>query len=557
MSNFTYTRVFIDPEFDKTRPIFFDTETSSAPYFQSQLGGKTRLVQVNQDGRCFVYDTFYVNVDDIKHYFRDCHLIGHNLIYDLSCIDFQHWQPAKIDDTMHIARHLLPHLDSFSFKSLASFFKCKKGDEGNSNWSKSLTQEQIQYAADDVIELEKIYNKMLEIGDPTDFFTYRLDIKSVQYALRYQLNGLPIHHRNRKRMIKEVEKQLKETKSKLPDTLNINSPKQVCDFLGSEASDADTLAQMITDGDTNASLIMEARKLTKQLQFLEQKFAFDRIYGFFKPSGAKSGRWTCSALEGANPNSQNLQQLPRAMKSIFGYEESDGRWLVDIDFSSLEVFTIIGVMGEKNMAIPLREGYDFHKYCASLVYQKDYDDVDKRERTLTKGLTFSLAYGAGANTAQTMMKGTTGELVPLEIINEMKVKWLKAFPSVAHAHKQASEVFSKKDKNFAICYSPLGRPMRANSYTEYLAMPPQSAGADCMKLAIHFLYEEIPNVRICNTVHDALVIECFSKEEAEFVACKAAECFDKSWTTVLPYMNVENLYMKNQADVVKTLDQGR
>lgn len=556
MSTFTYTRTFIDPEFDKSLPIFFDTETSSAPYFQSQLGGKTRLVQVCQKGKCFVYDTFYVSIDDVKAYFRDCHLIGHNIRYDFSCIDFHHWQPVKFDDTMHIAKHLLPHLESFSFKSLANHFGFKKGDEGKSNWSGSLSQEQLQYAADDVIELEKIYAKLLELGDPQKFFTYRLDIKNIGYALRYQLNGLPVHNKNRKKMIKEVQKQLKDTAAKLPSDLNINSSKQVCEFLGSKSSDADTLAQMITDGNEKASLVMETRKLTKKLQFLEEKFAFERIYGFFSPSGAKSGRWTCSALEGANPNSQNLQQLPRSMKAVFGYEESDGRWLVDIDFTSLEIFTIIGVMGEENMAIPIREGYDFHKYAASLVYQKDYETITKEERTLVKGLNFTLAYGAGPGTAQHMMKGMTGELIPLDLISEMKVKWLDAFPHIAKEHKKASEVF-KKDTKYAICHSPLGRPMRANSYTEYLAMPPQSAGADAMKLAIHLLYERVPNVRIVNCVHDALVIECFSKEEAEETAKIAAECFDESWKIMLPCMNVDNLYMSNQADVVKTLDQGR
>ncbi len=45
----------------------FDTETSTFPFDES-FGGKTRLVQISQNGRCFIYDTFYVNVNDCKDY---------------------------------------------------------------------------------------------------------------------------------------------------------------------------------------------------------------------------------------------------------------------------------------------------------------------------------------------------------------------------------------------------------------------------------------------------------------------------------------------------------
>lgn len=554
MTNYKYTRKWIDPHFDRTKPIFFDTETSIEPH-GLPFGGYTRLVQISQNGNCFVYDCFFMNVERVKEYLKDCHLVAHNILYDLSCIDFQRWLPRSFDDTMHMSRHVLPHLDSHSLKSVTSYFGLKKGDEGNSNWEGALTDSQISYAADDVLELEKVYEKLLLAKE---FFTYRLDMKNLEYALQYQLNGLPIHHKNRKTMIRDVKKQLKITSGQLPEDLNINSPKQVCEFLGSDSSSSDILAELITNGNTLAGLVLETRKLTKQLQFLEEKFKFDRVYGFFAPSGAKTGRWTCRALEGANPNSQNLQQLPRAMKKLFGYEEKDPRWLVETDFTSLEIFTIIGCFGEENMANIIRKGQDFHTASAALMYKIPYEQVTKVQRTLAKGANFSFAYGAGVGVGQKMMQGMSGMLLPLEEIKEMRDKWLRAFPTIKRTHDEAGQIFNKLDKgDYAICHSPLGRPMKANSYTEYLASPPQSTGADAMKLVIHLLYQRVPEIRIVNSVHDALTIECMSQEEAQDLAPTVARCFDESWEILLPNMKVEDLYMKNQSDVVKVVGDSR
>lgn len=552
--NFNYTKKWVDPQFDKSRPIFFDTETSLEPH-GLPFGGYTRLVQICQDQKCFIYDCFFMNIEKVKEYLKDCHLVAHNILYDLSCIDFQRWLPKSFDDSMHMSRHVLPFLESHSLKSVLGYFGLKKGDEGRSNWEGYLTQSQLQYAADDVLELEKVYSKLLLARD---FFTYKLDMKNLEYALQYQLNGLPIHHKNRKAMIRDTKKKLKEVSEKLPPDLNINSPKQVCEHLGSDSSSSDVLAEMITDGNDEASNVLEARRLTKQLQFLEEKFKFDRIYGFFAPSGAKTGRWTCRAMEGANPNSQNLQQLPRSMKSLYGFEESDNRWLVETDFTSLEIFTIIGCFGEEKMAEIIRNGQDFHKASASLMYKIPYDEVTKTQRTLAKGANFSFAYGAGVGVGQKMMQGMSGMLLPLEEIKEMRDKWLQAFPTIKKTHDEASQVFSKLNKGeFAICHSPLGRPMRANSYTEYLASPPQSTGADAMKLVIHLLYQRVPEIRIVNSVHDALTIECMSHEEAMDLAPVVQRCFDESWEIILPNMKVENLFMKNQSDVVKVVGDSR
>ena len=77
-----------------------------------------------------------------------------------------------------------------------------------------------------------------------------------------------------------------------------------------EESDALALTRFKVLGNEKAGNVLKTRKIIKQNSFLKK---FDsnagRIYGKFLPS-ARSGR--CTSKD------QNLQQLPRSTKSIFG-----------------------------------------------------------------------------------------------------------------------------------------------------------------------------------------------------------------------------------------------
>jgi len=366
-----YYQEWVKPNYDKTKPIMFDTETLG-------LYGKTRLIQLCQDGKVFMFDCFYIPISQIKEYLQDCHLVGHNLLYDFNCPDFYNFIPKDFDDTLNMAKLTYPYLDSFSLKSLLQMNNLDKGEEGKSDWAATyLSDEQLNYAKDDVYLLESIYYKMIDIKSDS---SYKLDIKNIRYSLNYSRIGLKVHEDNRQELINKAITLRDEALENLPNGLNINSPKQVKEFLGSVDSSSATLTDMVLlEQDERAKAILDARKYTKQLNFLESKFNSDRAFGIFHPSGAKSGRWTCKE--------QNLQQLPRDLKKVFGFREDEEKWLVDADYSALEIYCACAYVGERTMYKMLQNGTDLHTYSASQIYNKPMEDVTKYERQVGKTAT--------------------------------------------------------------------------------------------------------------------------------------------------------------------------
>ncbi len=532
MKDYKYHRTWKDPQFDKQSPIFADTETIG-------LYGDIRLIQLGQGKNVHIFDCNYVNIEDIKYYLKDTHLVFHNILYDLNCPQFHNWIPKEIDDTMYMARLHFPHLPSFSLKNLLIYIEePEKGEEGASDWSGFLTNEQLQYAAYDVIGLELLYNKMLPILND---LSYKIDRISIKYALNYSRVGVPINEKNRRALIKSAKKEI--AKISLPSTLNVNSPKQVKEFLGSENSSAATLTDLVLfKGSKDAQSILDYRKYTKQLQFLEVKFDAFRIYGLFQPSRAKSGRWTCKE--------QNLQQLPRDLKSCIGFEDSSNSWLVDADYSALELYCLASYVGDETMYKMLKDGVDLHKYSASQIYNKPMDEVTKDERQVGKTANFSLGYGASYKTYIQMAKSMAGIVLQEAEAEAIRNKWLQTYSDVARWHRTPKQL---NHGQYAIVTTPLGRKVRAEGYNDQLNIPVQGMGAECTKLAIHYLYQCEPSVRICLTVHDSITLECDSKEEAERLAPILEDCMKKGFNEVNKHCHYPDLEIGAEAEVLKVL----
>lgn len=389
-----YYKEWVEPPFDLNRPIAVDSETAIPAGSVSRkkslaLYGDTRLMQFAQDGEYVIYDCFHMNIEIIKSYFKDAHLYAHNAIYDFSCPDLQGWLPKELECTLDMLKHANPRLGRFGLKDgLSHYGLGAKGEEGSSDWSvPELTPQQLTYAANDVIYLEQLYDKLKFVREK--FRSYRLDMINMRLSLQYQLNGFPVRESNRLVAIEEVKTHKFDYEMLLPEGLNVNSPKQVCKFLGTESSSAAVLSDRALRGDRKSENILQLRKYTKQLSTLEEKFCFPRIYGIFKPFGAISGRFT-SAGNGHTKQSQNLQQLPRELKKVFGYEDDNDLYLVDADYTALEIHTAATLMGETKMIHIMESGGDLHTTTAMMVYNKSAEAITKRERQIGKGLNFSL-----------------------------------------------------------------------------------------------------------------------------------------------------------------------
>lgn len=520
-----YVTKLILENLDKNKPLFWDTETIG-------LYGRTRLVQVRQGDTSYIYDCFYINIEEIKYAFKEWHLVIHNAHYDLSCLDFKRWLPAKVDDTLLMARLAFPELESYSLKSLSEFLKLGvKTDEGASDWSKyCLTESQLRYAENDTKLVESIYNYITNICDVTNMNAYKLDIESLRFSCVYQHKGLPIDKKKIKEFKKDINTKLKNIN--LPNELNINSPKQVREFLNLDSSSKDALANLNSD---LGNSILEKRKLTKALSYLEDVEKYDMVYSLFNPNGARTGRFTakgCDTMEGY----LNLQQIPRELKHIFG---NTGGYFVTADYPALEIWLAGAIFADEFLVETLRNKEDLHYKTAETMFKKSRENISKVERTLAKVCNFTLLYGAGYKTlAQALINNNMSEVA--QSAEQFKQGWLNTYKGINQVQQ---EMFNyMKTHTHRIVYTAMGRSLCAKSATEGLNIQVQGSGAECTKLALYLLSRE--NIIPVISVHDSIgLIASTEKEAKEYSEC-LKWCMEESYRRVIKNCKVNNLSLE-------------
>jgi len=525
------------------KTLFFDTETEG-------LYGTNRLVQLKWEhsGEVMIFDR---DVEAAKLALKEADIIVvHNAFYDFNCPEFEQFEfKATIFDTLLACKYDKPCAKKFDLKSCLQRYNIgTKGEEGASDWSGELTAEQINYAEQDVILLEKLYRKVIHIAKNPAF---KLDMHNYKFAVNYSHNGFPVLHDRRFMFISKYKKEYKETAIKLPKGLNINSPKQVTEFLGVSKSDKETLTELDTE---DARVILKLRGLSKKISTLEKKFNFDRVKSLFKPANAKSGRWTASKRGNKTGQYQNLQQIDRDLKTVFGFESSNDSYIVDADYSSLEMFTASAVFNSSTMMQLLLEGRDLHTYTASQTLNKPENSITKSERQMAKGLNFGTIYGAGVDVVSIFIQTYTGKKMPREQVEKARKAWLDTYYDIKEYHNKIGRKFS--GKRTLLVYTPLGRPVCAESYTEAINTPAQGFGAEVTKVAMFLLHKRLPDVKVINTVHDSITLEVEGFETAKEAACILKQCMDESWIKCkkfIRYTNpiLEKLEMDNVATVHK------
>ena len=312
--------------------IYTDTETVG-------LYGKVRLLQVYADGFNEVHLVEWPEAFETMVFLGKYHTVWHNAHYDITVCQKNsgtRWIPERFDDTLLLSR--LEHYDSLEFSADVIMKRVLKYDpytkQGldkktlqKTNWgAETLTQDQLVYAATDVYYLPAVYDSVVKQIPSSN---YELDMVTLRHCLDFQHNGLPVDEERHAALVYKTKSQI--AASDIP--INVNSWQQTRPYVGLDASDDLALATAELEGNTRAGAVRALRKAKKLLSFLN-KFDTDRIYGYFKPL-ARSGRLTS--------NAQNLQQLPRKSKGVFGVAPGSGRVLIYADFAQLELRTICAI----------------------------------------------------------------------------------------------------------------------------------------------------------------------------------------------------------------------
>jgi DNA polymerase-1 len=459
------------------------------------------------------------------------HIVGHNLHYDISTIQAQarvNWQPKEFDDTFFLARLFFYTQEKFALDDVVSYagfnlyqaYGIDKAQMQKQSWKSPLTKEQLTYAALDVRAAAKVFDVVKEAKDTA---SYKLDIFALKAALDFQCHGLPVDEERLSARFEQNRKRIAEIA--LP--INANSYQQVRQYISSDESDGLGLAKLAIEGNERAAAVQETRKLIKENSFLAKFSGQSRIHGKFLPS-ARSGRFTSK--------DQNLQQLPRSTKSLFGVAD-DSTVLVFSDFSQLELRAVCAIVAEFSMEKLFREGKDLHSYTAEMLFGSDFT---KQQRQIAKTANFNLLYGGGAAMLGSILIKSAGLIVPEDELQKIKTKWHKLWPKLTTWQQQGILNWRNGKANS----TPFGRKYIANMMTDYLNIQVQGFGAEVAKLALHYMYPKLKerNARICNFVHDSYIVECKASDYKE-VAHIVADSMKNAWLEASKFVRIQDLPM--------------
>lgn len=479
--------------------------------------GTIRLIQFKQ--RDWHKSLIVENPDPLQLFawfsqLKECNLVLQYSTYDISTIQRQvgfPFIPHKFSDTFLLSRIAFPHLSEFSLDKLVTYVLdfdpyssagINKADMHKAKWNKAvLPHKQLYYAALDTYYLFDLYDKVKKAETS---LSYKLDMHFLRAALDFQNNGMPVDDVRLKILYAKNLKRLDEIA--LP--INCNSYKQVRPYIGSDESDDLGLAKLALAGSDKAAAVRESRKLKKLNSFLD-KFQTDdgRIYGHFMPS-ARSGRATSS--------DQNLQQLPRATKSLFGVEPDSGRCLLYSDYSQLELRCIASITGERKIIELYSQGLDLHNYTAEMIFGNDWT---KEHRQIAKTANFNLLYGGGAKMFQSILAKDAGLFLSEEACARIARKWKRLFPAISRWQEQRIRDYHRG----SLGSTPFGRMYKGKLMTDQLNIENQGFGAEVAKLATHYMYPELKQLedtKICNFIHDSYIAELPCKADVYEAAAK-------------------------------------
>lgn len=523
MVNYTILQKIENLQINPKNPVFCDTETDG-------LYGKILLFQVCQNSKVYIIH----NPDPTKLLEWICEhwTIWYNASYDLACIyhNSERCLPThlyscveKLDDLLYLAKQTFLGLDKYSLDNVMEYvgiplyFDIDKKAMQKSFKAGELTSEQYEYAATDVIALEKLWDKCKSAKDN---FAYKLNIQSLLYAIEYQENGIPVDFIAVTQKKLDIDKEIIDNEDRLD--FNVNSPKQCKEVLGTDSSNTETLKHLIAEGNETAQLIYTQRRLLKRKVMLES-YMHERVYTRFNVAGAVSSRFTATG-QGIKAGI-NAQQIPRDLKYLFKNRDVN-TVMIEADYSTLELRLAAALFGDRYMYQQLINGEDLHTAMAQKMTGRM--DITKDERTKAKAINFGFVFGMSAKTFVDYAFLNYGSVFTHEEALDIRNKYFDMYKDIAKHHKFIWENYKKS--GFYV-HTALGWKVKPKLGTDGINIPVQGSGAECTKLAIHYFVKEKPSVLnyISNVVHDSILLEV-PKDEAETWKSELEYYMLKAWT---------------------------
>jgi len=571
----------------KANELYIDTETTGLDIFLS----KWLLLQIAVEHSIYILDIRKIEPEVINYIInliKDSNkkVIAHNAKFDLKVI-YNNTKEllTNVYDTM-IAEVLINQGIATQFFSYEGLVEKYIGVSLNKEIRKSfidydgeITNDQINYSAEDVLYLKSIKEQQIKIlSSQKQSYTLDLESKLIPAVISMELNGVLIDEDYWRELIVENSTRLLETKEKLLDyilenlklnkfnnlleiadtlkipaktkklraelesigvefskpwlreNINLNSPLQVktlLNILGVHVkSTGEKEISPYKEKFEIVSLLLEYRGYEKQVStygenILEEKHPLTKRWHFeYNQLGTYTGRFSVS----------RMQQIPHEQRFRKAFIASENYSILSADYSQQEYRLAGALTGEPRIIEAYLAGKDMHTSTASLAYKVSMDLVTPSQRQRAKSINFAVLYGSTAS-------GLAYNLgIPLNEAEELLKLFYSGYPRFKEFKEYAEETIWKLKysttplgrkryfKNIKIFeggieeYSKYERRVKREGWNHMI----QGWGADITKIAMNNIFYENPfnGLYLYNQAHDEIDLEIedqYQDEIAKFV----------------------------------------
>ncbi len=554
--------------FEEDRYLYLDTEVAVKSFSDIDFfNDKVRLIQIGNEEEIYVYDMFELSdiSDRLKEILENKGIIGHNLKFDIKFLisNFNIF-PKTVFDTM-IASQLMSgdQNERHSLSAVSYRLTDSRIDKSyqKSPWGmRNLSEEQIRYAAKDVQVLREIFpllkdelNKLKSphkaTGKIYETFGLKNGVAVVEMAFvpllaEIELRGMPIDVEKLGKMLSDMSSRYQREYIEFVRKYGVDpfSPQKVTHWLTSKLklklpktekgslSSQDSALRKYSDREEIKKLISirSDKKLLDKLKELKSHTINGRIHSEFKQIGAPTGR-----MSSIRPN---LQNITRDLRVLF--KPPEDKKLIVADYSQIELRIAAEYVNEETMINAFSEKRDLHKFTASLILNKKYEEIDKDERQMAKAINFGLIYGISPKSLMEYARNSYGVDISLKEAQMFHSKFFEVYKGFKDWHDKVKEVLNSKGK--VTVYSLLGRRMVVRKFTEAVNFPIQGTGSDLLKMAVVFFGKLKGNLNggIVNLVHDEIVVEA-DKNNVDEIKNILSESMEKAGKILLKKVPVE------------------
>ncbi|MFG1483028.1 DNA polymerase I [Halobacteriovorax sp. HFRX-2_2] len=366
-----------------------------------------------------------------------------------------------------------------------------------------------------------------------------IDNKLIPILAEMEFEGVHLNKEYLYEMAKDLQESLDKIQKKVDsysmnDTINLNSPKQVGEFLFNELSfpvvkktktgystDSSVLEELDSKNINEVpGLILQYRELGKILSTYVKALPeivnpkTGKVHTSFNQHVAQTGR-----LSSVNPNLQNIpirSETGRLVRKAF--IATPGNLLLAADYSQVELRILAHYSEDPTMIKAFNEDKDIHAQTASEINGIALEEVTSDERSKAKAVNFGLMYGQSSFGLASALK------ISRKDAKAYIEKYFERFSKIKgfldglkeDAEKTGYSITMYGRKRFLPDIHSNNRTVKANAERMAINSPIQGTAADIIKCAMINIDAEMKKrglkSKMILQVHDELIFDVLESE---------------------------------------------